>query len=118
MRPSLAQKKGFDTGLFTTHRVPTHHTLSAQWWRSFVSGADDAFWTAPWACVTRPSHRHPAIPRFSHRRAMSLRLASVSCVAKKFKCPFFPSVMVSPHLELLLLISPLRRFIVSRYQGS
>jgi hypothetical protein len=39
-------------------------------------------------------------------------------VAKKFKCPFFPSVMVSPHLELLLLISPLRRLIVSKAASS
>ena len=39
------------------------------------------------------------------------------CAAKKLKRPFFSSVRVSPHLELLLLISPLRRLIVRRYQG-
>jgi hypothetical protein len=38
---------------------------------------------------------------------------SLSCVAKKLKRPFFPSVIASPHLGFPLLISPPRRLIVS-----
>jgi hypothetical protein len=37
----------------------------------------------------------------------------LSCVAKKLKRPFFPSIIASPHLGLPLLISSPRRLIVS-----
>jgi hypothetical protein len=62
---ALTQKKGFLSGLCSTHRVPTYHTLRAQGGRSFVSGADDARSSAPCPRMAAPAPRPcwgPTVP--------------------------------------------------------